>query len=114
MIEDDLSGFYAADEFASACTRQREGEADVPFLGHWSHADEDALDGRAISGVHRLHYATAAVELLQGDVVVSDTVTYEVLRADRANDGRETLAELRVVPPEEPAPDPEPPPEPTP
>ncbi len=99
MIEADLSAFYAPDEFAAACTRKRAATADVPFVGIWSHADEDALDGRAITGVHRLHYATSAVDLVQGDIVASDGVDYEVLRADRWNDGRETLAELREVGP---------------
>lgn len=109
MIEADLSAFFRADEFATACTRQRAGVDDVPFVGHWAHADEDALDGRAIGTVHHLHFATAAVELVQGDMVTSDTVLYEVLRADRVNDGAETLAQLRVIePPDEPPEEPQP------
>ncbi len=98
MIEDDLSVFFTLDDFASACVRQRPGEADASFAAIWSHTDEDALDGHAISGAHRLTYEAAVVDLQAGDTITSSGVVYEVRRVDRVNDGREAVAMLREVP----------------
>lgn len=96
MIEDDLALFFVADEFAVQCTRQRIGETDALFAGIFAHTDEDALDGHAISGMHRLAYATEVVDLLAGDLVTSGGISYEVRRVDRVNDGRESVATLRL------------------
>lgn len=100
MIEDDLSAFFVVGEFASECLRTRPGAVDAAFAGVFCHTDDDALDGHAISGTHRLEYATEAVELLAGDRVTCGALTYEVRRVDRVNDGRESVATLRL--PQEP------------
>lgn len=95
--DDDLGVFFRTDDFAIECTRQRAATPDVVFAGILSSVDMDALDGHAITGVHRLRYATDDVDLQADDVVVSRGVTYKVRRADRVNDGLESEAQLRRV-----------------
>ena len=97
MIEDDASVFFGTDDFAIECTRRRTAMPDVVFAGILSSVDADALEGHAITGVHRLHYATDDVDLLAGDLVVARGVTYKVRRADRVNDGFESEAQLSRV-----------------
>jgi hypothetical protein len=99
MVEDDLGMFFDVGDFAVECTRRRAATADVVFAAILASTDEDALDGHAITGVHHLHYATEDVELQEGDRVVSGGHTYKVRRADRVNDGRESVALLRRVGP---------------
>lgn len=99
MLEDDLDLFFGAGDFAVECTRQRVATPDVVFAAILASTDEDALDGHAITGVYRLHYATEDVELQEGDLVVTGGHTYKVRRADRVNDGRESVALLRRVGP---------------
>lgn len=94
MIEDDASVFFRTDDFAIECTRQRAAMPDVVFAGILSSVDADALDGHAITGVHRLRYATGDADLQAGDLIVSRGVTYKVRRADRVNDGFESEAQL--------------------
>jgi len=95
MIEDDMGVYFAPGEFAVPCTRERLGAADAHFAGIVSHADEDALDMHAIGAVHRLSYATAAVDLEAGDLVWAEGVCWRVRRVDRVNDGSESVALLR-------------------
>ena len=97
MIEDDASVFFRTDDFAIECTRRRAAAADVVFAGILASVDADALDGHAITGVHRLRYATEDADLLAGDLVVARGVTYKVRRADRVNDGFESEAQLSRV-----------------
>ena len=98
MIDDDLGVFYDTQDFAVEFWRTRAGVPAGPFSGLYSAVDEDALDGHAITGMHRLRYPTAAVDLVEDDIVaVTGQGTFKVRRADRVNDGRETEAVLRKV-----------------
>ena len=97
MIEDETSVFCRTDDFAIECTRRRNAVPDVVFAGILASVDADALDGHAITGVHRLRYATDDVALQAGDQVVTRGVTYKVRRADRVNDGVESEAQLSRV-----------------
>lgn len=99
MIEDDLAVFFPQGEFAVECIRTRPGVGDAVFAGIFSHTDEDALDGHSITGTHHLAYATDDADLEAGDTLTSGGITYAVRRSDRVNDGRESVATLRVVEP---------------
>jgi hypothetical protein len=99
VIEDDTSVFFRTDDFAIECTRRRNAAPDVVFAGILASVDADALDGHAITGVHRLRYATGDVDLQGGDLVMARGVTYKVRRADRVNDGVESEAQLSRVGP---------------
>lgn len=105
-VEDDLSAFFSADEFAITVTRTRPAAADVDFLAHIGVSDEDALLGRVTAANRRLHWASGP-DVLEGDtitVAVTGTMavfngSYEVLEPRRVNDGAESACDLRKLAP---------------
>lgn len=105
-VEDDLSDFYDADDFAIAVTRVRPSAADVVFLALVGVSDEDALLGRAIGAARRLHWATGP-DVLEGDTITVAATgpmavhngSYQVLEPRRVNDGAESACDLRKLTP---------------
>lgn len=98
MFDEDLSVFYDTDDFGCECTRTRGQEAPVTFAAILSVADEEALQGYVVSAVRELRYVTAAVTLLEGDVVAIGADTWRVLREGRrVNDGAESVALLTLT-----------------
>ena len=96
MIDDTII-FFRTDEFAVTCVRRRAAEPDVSFAAILASSDEEALDGYALAGEHRLRYPTAAVSLTQGDRVLVGDRAFEVRQVLRVIDGSESEALLREV-----------------
>lgn len=94
---DDPGIFFRTDEFAVTCVRRRAAEPDVSFDAILASSDEEALDGYALAGEHRLRYPTAAVSLTQGDRVLVGDRAFEVRQVLRVIDGSESEALLREV-----------------
>ena len=105
-VENDLSDFFDADDFAIEVTRVRPLVADVLFLAHVGVSDDDALMARATAAVRRLHWATGP------DVLDDDTITvavtgpmavfngsYRAREVRRVNDGAESACYLQKVSP---------------
>ena len=105
-VENDLSDFFDADDFAIEVTRVRPLAASVTFLAIVGVNDEDALMARATAANRRLHWATGP------DVLDDDTITvavtgplavfngsYRVREARRVNDGAESACYLQKVSP---------------
>ncbi len=92
---DTLSEFFDTSEFASTFERWNGIDTSPPFAGIFSVADEEALDGYAISAQYVLHYPTSAIALKQGDELVTTDASiagrYKVRAAPmRVNDGQES------------------------
>ena len=106
MVEDDLSDFFDADDFAITVTRVRPSAADVAFLAIIGVNDEDALLGRATAANRRLHWATGP-DVLEGDTITVAVTgpmavfngSYQVLEPRRVNDGAESACDLRKLAP---------------
>lgn len=105
MVEDDLSDFFDADDFAISVTRVRPAAADITFAAIIGLADETALLGRSNAAERQLHWATGT------DVRESDTIvvavtgplavhngSYRVNDLRRVNDGAESACYLQKLP----------------
>jgi hypothetical protein len=88
-VIDDTSIFFRTDEFAVTCVRRRAAEPDVSFAAILASSDEEALDGYALAGEHRLR--------TQGDRVLVGDRAFEVRQVLRVIDGSESEALLREV-----------------
>jgi hypothetical protein len=95
-MSEDLSVFFADDEFATAVTRQRDGVADLPLSAIIGVSTQDSHQGYVASGQREALFAAA-------DVQDSDTVTvhagphagtYTVARVGLRMDGAEMLGYL--------------------
>lgn len=102
-VEDDLSDFFDADDFAIEVTRVRASVPDITFLAIIGLEEGDALSGRATAASRRLHWPTGP------DVRDDDTITvavtgpmavyngsYRVHESRRINDGAESACFLTV------------------
>lgn len=105
-VEDDLSDFFDADDFAIEVTRVRPLAADVTFLALVGVNDEDALLGRATAAARRLHWATGP-DVREGDTITVAALppmavhngSYRVLEPRRVNDGAESACDLQKISP---------------
>lgn len=109
MFDDELDVFFDEGDFAARCTRSRPGESDVQFAGILATVDVDRFDGHVTLGQTVVRYATAAVDLLAGDVVRTVRTTesgselpvevWTVMRSpERVVDGAESDAFLKLTP----------------
>lgn len=98
MFDDDLTEvFYSADAGAKAFTVVG-SSPNVTFYGYLGQEDEEMLQGYAVGTVRLLQYATAAVQLNDGDCVSDGTTTWRVFRGPRLiNDGSESQIYLVEV-----------------
>ena len=104
MVEDDLSDFFDADDFAMLVTRTRPAAADITFLAILGVTDEDALLGRVTAAQRRLHWSTGP-DVLEGDTITVAVTgplavhngSYAVLEPRRLNDGAESACYLKKV-----------------
>lgn len=104
-VEDDLSDFFDADDFAITVTRVRPLAADVTFLAIIGLNDEDALLGRATAAARRLHWQTGP-DVLDDDTISVAGLTgwmaafngsYRAREVRRVNDGAECACYLTKV-----------------
>lgn len=90
----DLSVFYDATGFGTACTLWT--EPPVAFDAILSEADEEMLQGYVVGTVREIRWPTAAATLLEGQMInTGPTTTWRVLRDGRkVNDGAESITYL--------------------
>lgn len=102
-VEDDLSDFFDADDFAIEVTRVRASVPDATFLAIIGLEEGDALSGRATAATRRLHWPTG--HDVQDDDTITVAVTgpmavfngsYRVREPRRVNDGAESACFLTV------------------
>ena len=93
MFSEDLSAFFDATEFGTACALQT--VPPVPFTGILSEVDEEMLQGYVVGTVREIRWPTAAATLLEGQLITAGAATWRVLRDGRkVNDGAESLTYL--------------------
>jgi hypothetical protein len=105
-LEADMAAFFDEEGFAVACERDRPGENVVTFSGIVSTTDAPQFDGDFTLGRHRLLFATAAVDLREGDTLTITArnqagtalpaQTWRVMRdAERVLDGLQSVVYIK-------------------
>ena len=105
MLADDMSVFFNTDEMADLFIRQRPAEPDAEFAAILGVKSKDSADGYVVGTLHELRYATADIDLHDGDELLM-LLANATARAFRVRgepepqiDGAESLAHISEVAP---------------
>lgn len=94
-IGDHDFGVFYGDDFAREFVKWSATAERVAFKAIFSVADEDMMQGFAISAQYQLMYQTGVVSLIKGDVLLDGADSYTVRSEPRrVNDGKDSLVFL--------------------